>query len=269
LIAFNLDNLTMSQAILPALQAQGLHHEQRLIRGFAPISLWYLPLPQTDNPEGLAQLTTYLSASETQRAQALSEPQQRQRYQWVRGTLRLLLGQTLGCSPPEVSFCYGPKGKPGLDPQVHPQALQFNLSHARDWAIIALSNNPGIGVDLEYLRVLSKPEALARRFFAPSEVQALEQLPLAEQQLYFFQLWTAKEAYLKAIGQGLSGGLNKVILNPSAQTYQTLPEDGRPWQLLSFPFQKNYWVAIAVLAGVSRDSSRGTPGWGRSTSVVR
>ncbi|BFM39162.1 4'-phosphopantetheinyl transferase superfamily protein [Synechocystis sp. LKSZ1] len=250
----------MSQAILQALPALGLHQHSLTPRDLAPISLWYLPLPQTLNPEGLAQLETYLSPLEKQRAEALSAPQQRQRYRWVRGTLRLLLAQHLGCSPPEVCLSYGPKGKPGLDPQIHPQALQFNLSHAQDWAVIALTENPGIGIDLEYLPRVAKVKALARRFFAPCEVQALYQLPQVEQHQYFFQLWTAKEAYLKTIGQGLSGGLNRVILDPSAQAYQHLPEDSRPWRLLSFPFQENYWVAIAVLAGTSRARARGTPG---------
>lgn len=250
----------MSQAILQTLQTQGLHQHSLTPPDLAPIALWYLPLPQMVDPEGLAQLETYLSPQEKERVQTLSRPQQSQHYRWVRGTLRLLLAQSLGCSPPEVSFCYGPKGKPGLDPQIHPQALQFNLSHAQAWAVIALTQNAGIGIDLEDLRRVAKVEALARRFFAPAEVQALCQLPMEKRQQYFFQLWTAKEAYLKAMGQGLSGGLNRVILDSSIPAYQRLPQDCRPWQLLSFPFQEHYWLAIAVLAGASRDRARGTPG---------
>ncbi len=88
---------------------------------------------------------------------------------------------------------------------------------------------------------------LAKRFFSPPEQVLLQSLPESERTRTFYQLWTAKEAFLKATGQGISGGLDQVILAQSLDKYQSLPTDYQPehWQLSSQPLFDDYWTAIA------------------------
>ncbi|MGL6344173.1 MAG: 4'-phosphopantetheinyl transferase family protein [Waterburya sp.] len=70
-----------------------------------------------------------------------------------------------------------------------------------------------MGVDLEYLREMENIIKLAKRFFTHREFQLIADLTGREQQIAFYQLWTAKEAYLKAIGTGLSSSLTEVELS--------------------------------------------------------
>ncbi len=236
--------------LLARLWAQGLTLQRFQVRGAEPIQFWCLPLELEDDL--IVDLQGLLSEDEQVRATQCRLAPVRQRYQIVRGSLRLLLAQTLACAPDSLQFNYNAKGKPALDPKINSAGVTFNLSHSHNLAIIGITRQAVIGVDLEYLRPLPRLESLARRFFAPEEYHALIQSPLPRRNPYFFELWTAKEAYLKATGAGVAGGLAKVILAPDRQSYRSLPDQSRSWQLISFPLYQDYWAAIAV--GRSRET---------------
>lgn len=88
--------------------------------------------------------------------------------------------------------------------------LEFNLSHAGAHVLLAFARGQALGIDLEHgERRVSLPE-VARRFFAPAEARALERLPLERRQRAFLDVWTRKEAVLKALGAGLQFGLARV-----------------------------------------------------------
>lgn len=131
-----------------------------------------------------------------------------------RAYLRLILAQYLQLSPQELVFNYTSKGKPYL--QNCPLPLEFNLSHSHNLVVYAVTQKQPIGVDVEYVRDLSQMIALAKRYFTPKESAFISSCDSTQQSLAFFQGWTTKEAFLKATGLGIGGGLSslEVEVNP-------------------------------------------------------
>ncbi|HVT33594.1 MAG TPA: 4'-phosphopantetheinyl transferase superfamily protein [Rhodanobacteraceae bacterium] len=108
-------------------------------------------------------------------------------------------------SAPEIER--GEHGKP-FAPSL--PGIDFNLSHARDHVLIAVARAQPLGVDIEHIDRKTDVDGLARRFFAASEAEALRGLPEAQRLEAFVRLWTCKEAVLKALGEGLAFGLDRV-----------------------------------------------------------
>ncbi|HZQ20700.1 MAG TPA: 4'-phosphopantetheinyl transferase superfamily protein [Terriglobales bacterium] len=104
--------------------------------------------------------------------------------------------------PNKIRFFYQPNGKPELVAAQNNIGLNFNLSHSKDFAIIGVTLGRRIGVDVEGYRALEFLE-IARRYFSPSEYRQLSALPLNELQKNFFACWSRKEAFLKALGEGI------------------------------------------------------------------
>ena len=130
-----------------------------------------------------------------------------------RGALRRLLGAYLGADPAGLRFGYGPRGKPGLPDW---PGLGFNLSNSEDLALVGFLRDREIGVDVEFQKEMDDLESIATRFFSASEVAALAGVPRERKKEAFFNCWTRKEAYLKAVGEGLAAPLNSfdVTLTP-------------------------------------------------------
>ncbi|MBF2057914.1 MAG: 4'-phosphopantetheinyl transferase superfamily protein [Cyanobacterium sp. T60_A2020_053] len=124
-----------------------------------------------------------------------------------RSLLKIILANHLKINPQDIEFSYTIKGKPFLTNS----ALNFNLSHTEDMVIYAISEKI-IGIDIEKNDKILKHEELAERFFCPSEYQLIKQINQDKKAELFYQFWTAKEAFLKATGEGLSGGLNTMEL---------------------------------------------------------
>ncbi|MBE9044853.1 4'-phosphopantetheinyl transferase superfamily protein [Pleurocapsales cyanobacterium LEGE 10410] len=156
----------------------------------------------------IARLKTCLSPDEVARADRFHFAQHRARFIAARGILRQLLGNYLQLNPSKVKFVYGDRGKPQLAIMLN-SSLEFNVSHSQDYALYGFVYNCPIGVDLEYLREMEDALKIAQRFFSPGEYRLLASLPKKQQQKGFFKIWTAKEAYLKAIGTGLAGSLTR------------------------------------------------------------
>lgn len=142
-----------------------------------------------------------LSPDERERAERFKVPEAAERFTLARGLLRRALGGVLGEEPASLEFSYGPQGKPGLEGK----AVSFNLSHSEDWAAIAIAKGREVGVDLEKIR--PHEPRLAERYFSAPEAILYRATVREKQELAFFHFWTAKEAYLKARGVGISGGL--------------------------------------------------------------
>ena len=144
-----------------------------------------------------AALEAVLSQDERARAERFRFERGRRRFIAARGLLRRLLGAYLDRAPADVAFTYGRKGKPLT------AGLHFNLSHSGERVLIALGRIP-LGVDIERLRPLRDPEAIARRFFSRAERETLAAQPAERKIEAFFACWTCKEAYVKAVGDGLA-----------------------------------------------------------------
>lgn len=142
-----------------------------------------------------AMLETF-SRRERERYDSFAHEEHRLRWGAGRGVLREVLGMALGIRPDAVVFQYGTHGKPQV------RGMRFNISHSACAAVIALSGGE-VGVDVELPRP-RRADQIARRFFAPGENTSLFALPDEDRPDAFFRLWTCKEAFLKATGEGLS-----------------------------------------------------------------
>jgi len=147
--------------------------------------------------------------------------------QVARAALRDLLGEELGAAPESVEIsrecarCGDPDhGKPfvvGAD-------LSFSLSHSASVAVVALVRDSSqIGIDLEAVRDRVRLQDLAQRVCSPEQFDAWQALPVADQLPGFFRLWTAKEAYLKATGEGITTSLAAVPERPDGWFVGTVP----------------------------------------------
>jgi 4'-phosphopantetheinyl transferase len=163
------------------------------------VQVWAIWL--TASEAALAFYHSTLSLDECERAERFSFENLRRSYVLSRGGLRILLGHYLGCLPSEIELVYGPKGKPALRQETR---IRFNTSHSGQMALYAFTCDSELGVDVEQLRELDDPEAIATRFFSSAEVSELLSLRPGERGLAFLRCWTRKEAYIKSIGDGLA-----------------------------------------------------------------
>jgi 4'-phosphopantetheinyl transferase len=210
------------------------------------VDVWRISLDLP--PASVKSLESNLSADESQRAAHFHFPVGRKHYIVAHGVLRDLLARYLHCKPSHLSFSTNDYGKPALNNH----KLEFNLSHSREFALIAITQKRNVGVDVERIRSNLEHESIARRFFSPNEVAELMALPLEQKEVAFFNGWTRKEAYIKAQGLGLSLPLDSfdVSLTPheSAMLRATRPDAqvALDWVLLSLEVDPNYTGALAV-----------------------
>jgi 4'-phosphopantetheinyl transferase len=216
-----------SAAANPCISWLGPPAQWSLAKG--EVHVWAAPLNAAT--EKLKSLTSLLAADEAARAERYRFDRDRERFVVGRGLLRIILGRYLGLSPAEIRFAYSPNGKPLLPD------LDFNLSHCEDLALVAVSRGSRVGVDVERVRVLKDAAELVARFFSPGEHAAYEKLPPADQPQAFFNLWTRKEAWLKATGDGIGHLLNQVEVSfcpGEPACFVRLPGDaheGKRWRL--------------------------------------
>ena len=125
----------------------------------------------------------------------------RGRSEAVRGLLRALLGRYLGAEPEELSFVYGPHGKPALAGEG--RAVRFNVSHAGEVALLAFAAKREVGVDVERVREVPRAERMVGRFFPPAAARAWLALPAGERCEAFVREWTRLESVAKLTGEGV------------------------------------------------------------------
>lgn len=161
------------------------------------IDLWLFSRDIPDQNEH-SQLAAHLSTEELERSARFLDPQDRHRYVVSRGRLREILSGYASISPQQIQFRYGEHGKPYLR---DPASISFNLSHSRHLAAIAVSTQFDVGVDIERVRAV-RPN-LPERYFSAPEIAGLAELEKDAWQDAFFRCWTRKEAFIKALGEGM------------------------------------------------------------------
>lgn len=131
-----------------------------------------------------------------------------------RGILRIVLGEYLQLPPAAIRFRMNAYGKPFLCEQCNAIGLQFSVSHSKDRLLIAVTLGSQIGVDIEVIRQDLDFIGLAKSFFAQEDIaDILSQNDEAGGRKRFFEIWTGKEAYVKAIGEGLSIPLDEFSID--------------------------------------------------------
>ncbi len=196
--------------------------------------------------ESLAGLRSKLSAEEERRAQQFRSAADKNRSIASRGLLRTLLARYTFLEPEQLSFAYGPTGKPALTPGSTGKDIRFNLAHSDDQAVIAIASGREVGVDIERASRQKDGEAIARRFFSPTELASFLEYPSSERTEVFLRHWVRKEAYLKARGWGLTSleGFDAPLTRENVSRFSDAA--GTTWgarEILSVP---GYFAAVVA-----------------------
>lgn len=214
------------------------------------VQVWHVDLEGVAPAESRWQ--RILSPDELARANRFHLPRDRQYFTATRALLRTLLGSYVGCDPETLTFLYSNTNKPALGSGHSAGQVEFNASHSGSKALLAFARKRQLGVDVEQIRNNFDHEALARRFFSPAEQEELEALQPSERCRGFFRGWTRKEAFIKAVGAGLSLPLDSfdVSLAPGEQNaLQATRPDAREasrWSLREIDAGEGYEAALCV-----------------------
>lgn len=214
------------------------------------VHIWQASLDQSDSY--VQYLEQVLSEDEQIRARRFYFERHNKYFIVGRGLLRMILGGYLHIEPCSLQFCYTSKGKPALTKLFGDSMISFNLSHSHGVAVYAITYGRKIGIDIERIRPISYAERIADRFFSDNEKTVFRSLPDHQKLRGFFNCWTRKEAYLKAVGDGLAGSLDKfeVTITPGEQA-RLLHIEGEPqevsrWSIHDLAPGSGYAAALAV-----------------------
>ena len=203
----------------------------------------------------VAALRALLSPKELTRADRYKFEKHRRRFTVARGLLRETLASYLDIDPVDVAFEYGKHGKPYLPPELlSKQFIQFNVSHSHELSVFALGLQHDIGVDIEYMKPQRDLVGLARRYFHPDEIDELSNLPQEQELQGFYNTWSRKEAFIKALGVGLHYPLDSfcVSLTPGAPVSLNHTEDD-DWAIHALDLPEGYAGAIVCRADFKVD----------------
>ncbi len=233
----------------------------------AQVDIWRLCLSDVstggdvsteDTSINLNAFATVLSADEHARANRFKIAAKRREFIIGRGLTRSVLGRLLRKDPAELPFGYGPHGKPFLVQPSGPNAVELNLSHSHHWLLLAVTLGRAIGIDIEKQRPEVNIEQLAQRFFSAAEAEALSQLAPGLRRAAFFRCWSRKEAVIKAVGRGVSLGLDKFDVSLAPDQSAALlevrfdPDMPAEWRLINLDVAPDYSATLAIEAADSR-----------------
>jgi 4'-phosphopantetheinyl transferase len=201
-------------------------------------------------PSNYTHLSEVLATDERERAARFRLDHDQERFVITRAALRFILGAYTREKAESVKFAYGNSGKPSL---ANPHSnLHFSVSHSHELAVIAIAKGRSVGIDIEQIRDDLEAEDLARRFFSAAEIGILERVPPSERLTAFFRIWTGKEAFVKALGDGLARPLNSfdVVLDAAGrpQLTGTRPDlqEMRRWTLHAVEIAEGYASSVAA-----------------------
>jgi 4'-phosphopantetheinyl transferase len=210
------------------------------------------------SPGELARLHALLSAEEQVRAARFRYDLHCGRFIAGRAIQRLLLARYLDADPATLRYRQAEHGKPSLDDPWAESGIRFNVSNAEDGLLVALAAGRELGVDLEPLHRAVDRDAVARRFFSAPENEVYDTIPEDERDAAFFTCWTRKEAYIKAVGDGLTMPLDcfDVTLRPG-EPARLLATRGDPSQAARWTMREldagPGWLAALVVEGAGCD----------------
>lgn len=214
-------------------------------------------------PDRIRPFRELLAPDERRRAERFRFDRDRVHFTVARATLRLILSPLVGVPPEDLVFGYGDRGKPYLIAGNTSGELQFNVSHSDGRALYAIAFGCRVGIDLEPFRPLEGLR-LAKRFFCDRESEKLRSESSAERQnALFFQLWTAKEAFLKATGTGLIGLKDVEILwTDCGELYlsKIAGDSADNWSLKPLNLGEK-WAASVVVEGQNSDIEPAPKTW--------
>lgn len=190
---------------------------------------------------------------EIEKAKRFANEDLKHRYLAGRTFLRNALSIELGIGPDQLVFGYTEYGKPYLTHPTESTSLHFNLSHSEEFVCLAICRELCVGVDVEKQRKLPDESALVHRFFHELEKEEYRKLPLSRRTEWFFGAWSSKEAILKAVGCGVSMGLEDIQLTLNLHLEATIKRlessilgKAANWTLHQFQVDPTHLGAVAV-----------------------
>lgn len=202
--------------------------------------------------EAVRASAALLSDAERQRASRFAFDRDRRRFIVARARLRELVAARLNVRAEAVELVYGAHGKPALARHSADSDLRFNVSHCDDVVVYAFSTGREIGIDVEAIRVLRDADDIAARFFSRRENEAYRALERRDRPLGFFNCWTRKEAFIKALGDGLYHPLDRfdVSLAPGEPAkivrLENTPGDQCGWRMEGFSPAPGFVAALVT-----------------------
>jgi len=213
------------------------------------VHIWYFTFSTVNQTDGYWHL---LTPEEQDHALRFYFQKDRQAYLLSRGILRSILAKYICVTPKAINLNYTSHGKPLLDPKQNSLRLHFNVSHTHQCILYAITKNIEIGIDVEYLKHDVDYQGMAKNFFSAYEYQTLIKAKAEQQSALFYQIWTCKEAFIKAIGLGLSYSLADFdVIWQEDQPAKILNIKGAPleaaqWNLHAFIPVEHYRAVVAI-----------------------
>lgn len=213
------------------------------------VHVWTVPLSVPD--ELRPCLLDLLSPDERQRASRYAHRLAREQFITARAFARVVLSRYLSTQPRRIRFELTGTGKPVLPGR----PLHFNISHSHEIGLIAVTRRDEVGIDIERVRSMPTYLDMAGRYFTATEALAIRGLPTPVSEEAFFHVWTRKEAFLKAIGLGLSHGLERFEVSvPPDDPARILHIDGdhgagAGWAMRTLHPAPGYVAALALYGG--------------------
>lgn len=216
------------------------------------VHIWRISL---DSESVVTQCRNMLSSEEQERSDRFIFEKHRRRFIFAHYALRKILSHYLYLPPEHIEFEVLSHGKPQLIQKQNPHQLEFNLSHSGETALVGLRTEKMIGIDIEYHRD-REFLGIAEHVFSEKECVSLCAMNEVQQVQAFFHIWVQKEAFIKAVGQGLSYPLKDFSVSPlpPATLLESLHEAKSDWFLHSFEPNKNASAAIVTLNPVEKIS---------------
>lgn len=214
------------------------------------VHLWLTSLDVTDRVYDV--LIRGLSLDEWMRANQFVFQQDRRNFIVTRGILRDILSNYIHCQPADVCFRYETNGKPLLSLPAASSRLDFNLSHSSGLLVVAITPGKRVGVDVERIRPLPDLNLIASHSLSEYEQDMLALITGEGKRFGFFRCWTRKEAYLKALGNGLSTPLDSFDMSLSTDSPAGMlsnrldPNEVSRWSFYTFVPLQGFVGALAI-----------------------
>ncbi len=215
------------------------------------IHLWLVEDQLISDKSLLEKYQTLLNAEEQKRFDRKIFPKHQKQFLVSRALLRSVLGGYLQQAPEDIVFARNAYGKPRIASFEKPVPISFNLSHTNGLTVLAVTLEHELGVDVESLTRKVDILKLAERYFSQQEFHELAALDVKEFNQHFFNLWTLKEAYIKACGMGLAIPLKDFSFHFNNNKLRISFDEARAdnpelWQFWQFVHKSKFEIALAI-----------------------
>ena len=216
------------------------------------VHLWFASPDEWKDPILIESARRLLGVEEMTRMERFRFPEHRHLYLVSHALLRMTLSRYWELLPNTWRFTHNDHGKPRIDPDMGSIPLFFSLSHTRGLSVVGVTKEGEIGVDAEPADRSVKAAELSRRFFSPEETAALEKPPPGRLQEQFPLYWTLKEAYIKALGRGLSHPLDSFSFRLAGERPHRIgfsaeePQGLQKWRFALIAPRPHYVAALCL-----------------------